>query len=300
MPVPGPLRPSTVFVQIILTSKWKGVSLKVSRRNWQETGPGEEKVNQLFKTNCNKWHFNRLLKDVQQSIIQLYLCQYSSKVGRECDRSQSIPVVVFQPRVRWLTDQYRLMWGKREDSRPLSLERFPPQCGLSCSSSCLRPWCRHSLHLVFPCVLTQSFGHHPASVKISIDHMFRPYFDSGDISLSESSVRSCTTTLPLQRDEDLPVAPMTVILGLYPWIPVDRVAHLILAFLLFSPPLTSDIRNEPISCKSKLRLSSTSRELFSRMSCPEDSLYFPPGRGAATAMKDERLTVMSLAWEHVR
>jgi hypothetical protein len=57
MPVPGPWRPSTVFVQIILPSKWTGVSLKVSRRNWQdsETGPGEEKVNQLFKTNCNKW-----------------------------------------------------------------------------------------------------------------------------------------------------------------------------------------------------------------------------------------------------
>ncbi len=26
----------------------------VSRWNWQETAPGEEKVNQLFKTNCNK------------------------------------------------------------------------------------------------------------------------------------------------------------------------------------------------------------------------------------------------------
>jgi hypothetical protein len=30
------------------------VSLKVSRWNWQETGPGEEKVHQLFKTNCNR------------------------------------------------------------------------------------------------------------------------------------------------------------------------------------------------------------------------------------------------------
>ncbi len=50
-----------------------GVSLKGSRRNWQETAPGEEKVNQLFKTNYNKWYFNRLLKHVQQSIIQLYL-----------------------------------------------------------------------------------------------------------------------------------------------------------------------------------------------------------------------------------
>ncbi len=70
---PGPSRPSTVFVQIILPSKWTGVSLKVSRRNWQESGPGEEKVHQLFKTNYNRWHFRWLLKDVQQSIIQLYL-----------------------------------------------------------------------------------------------------------------------------------------------------------------------------------------------------------------------------------
>jgi hypothetical protein len=73
LPVRGPLRPSTVFVQIILPSKRTGVSLKGSQRNWQETAPGEEKVNQLFKTTCNKWHFNRFLKDVQQSIIQLYL-----------------------------------------------------------------------------------------------------------------------------------------------------------------------------------------------------------------------------------
>ena len=69
----APLRPSTVFVQIILPSKRTGVSLKGSRWHWQETVPGEEKVNQLFKTDCNKWHFNRLLKDVQQSIIQFYL-----------------------------------------------------------------------------------------------------------------------------------------------------------------------------------------------------------------------------------
>ncbi len=34
--------------------QWTGVSLKDSRRNWKETGPGEEKVNQLFNTNCNK------------------------------------------------------------------------------------------------------------------------------------------------------------------------------------------------------------------------------------------------------
>ncbi len=51
---PVPLRPSTVFVQIFLPSNRTGVSLKVSRRNWQETGPGEEKVHQLFKTNCNR------------------------------------------------------------------------------------------------------------------------------------------------------------------------------------------------------------------------------------------------------
>ena len=71
LPVPCPSRPSTAFVQIILPSKRTGVSLKGSRRNWQETVPGEEKVNQLFKINCNKWHFNRLMKHVQQSIIQL-------------------------------------------------------------------------------------------------------------------------------------------------------------------------------------------------------------------------------------
>jgi hypothetical protein len=70
--VPGPSTAS-VFVQIILPSKWTGVSLKGSRWNWQETSPGEEKVNQLFNTNCNKWHFNRFLKDVQQSIIHFYL-----------------------------------------------------------------------------------------------------------------------------------------------------------------------------------------------------------------------------------
>jgi hypothetical protein len=46
-PVPFPSRPSTTFVQIILSSKRTGVSLKGSRWNWQETVPGEEKVNQL-------------------------------------------------------------------------------------------------------------------------------------------------------------------------------------------------------------------------------------------------------------
>ena len=77
--VPGPSTAS-VFVQIILPSKWTGVSLKGSRRNWQETAPGEEKVNQLFNTNCNKWHFNRFLKDVQQSIIHLYLQKVTLQV----------------------------------------------------------------------------------------------------------------------------------------------------------------------------------------------------------------------------
>ncbi len=70
--VPGPSTAS-VLVQIILPSKWTGVSLKGSRWNWQETAPGEEKVNQLFNTNCNKWHFNRFRQDVQQSIIHFYL-----------------------------------------------------------------------------------------------------------------------------------------------------------------------------------------------------------------------------------
>ncbi len=39
----------------------------------------------------------------------------------------------------------------------------------------------------------------------SISHMFHPCFDSVDISLSESSVQSCTTNLPLQRDEVPPL-----------------------------------------------------------------------------------------------
>jgi hypothetical protein len=41
--------------------------------NWSLTACGkrtqpciDEKINQLFNTNCNKWHFNRFLKDVQQ------------------------------------------------------------------------------------------------------------------------------------------------------------------------------------------------------------------------------------------
>jgi hypothetical protein len=48
-----------------------GVSIKDYK--WQDTTPGEQKVNQLFNTNCNKWYFNRLVKHVHQSIIQLYL-----------------------------------------------------------------------------------------------------------------------------------------------------------------------------------------------------------------------------------
>jgi hypothetical protein len=47
--------------------------LKGYRQKWQDTVPGDQKVNQLFNTNYNNWHFNRLLKHVQQSIIQLYL-----------------------------------------------------------------------------------------------------------------------------------------------------------------------------------------------------------------------------------
>ena len=35
-------------------SKWTGVPLKGYRQNEHETGPGEEKVNQLLNTNCNK------------------------------------------------------------------------------------------------------------------------------------------------------------------------------------------------------------------------------------------------------
>jgi hypothetical protein len=45
-------RPSTasVFVKIILSSKWTGVSLKAYRQNWQETVPGEEKVTAISDT----------------------------------------------------------------------------------------------------------------------------------------------------------------------------------------------------------------------------------------------------------
>ena len=66
--------PSTesFFVKIFLLSKWTGVSLKGYRQNWEETVPGEEKVNQLLNTNCNKCHFNRFMKHVEKSIFQLY------------------------------------------------------------------------------------------------------------------------------------------------------------------------------------------------------------------------------------
>jgi hypothetical protein len=33
----------------------------------------DQKVNQWFNTNYNKWHFNRLMKHLQKSIMQLYL-----------------------------------------------------------------------------------------------------------------------------------------------------------------------------------------------------------------------------------
>jgi hypothetical protein len=41
---------TSVFVKILLTSKWTGVPLKGYRQNEHETGPGEEKVNQLLST----------------------------------------------------------------------------------------------------------------------------------------------------------------------------------------------------------------------------------------------------------
>jgi hypothetical protein len=46
--VPGPSTAS-VFVQIIMSSKWTGVSLKGSRRNCQETAPGEEEGKSIFQ-----------------------------------------------------------------------------------------------------------------------------------------------------------------------------------------------------------------------------------------------------------
>ena len=52
-------------------TRWK--DKKLAKQNLQETAPAEENVNQLLKTTRNKWHFNRLLKHVQQSIIQPYL-----------------------------------------------------------------------------------------------------------------------------------------------------------------------------------------------------------------------------------
>jgi hypothetical protein len=87
LPVPGPLRPSTVFVQIILPSKCTRVSLKVSRRNWQETGLlvrkryincstltviGDTLIdcwrmynNRLFNSICKRWNFRWFLKHLQ-------------------------------------------------------------------------------------------------------------------------------------------------------------------------------------------------------------------------------------------
>jgi hypothetical protein len=83
--------PASVSVTIVLTYKWTGVSLKGCRQNFQERSPGAVRKrinstltaisdtlidcwsiynNQLLNPNCNKWHFNRLLKHIQQSIIQ--------------------------------------------------------------------------------------------------------------------------------------------------------------------------------------------------------------------------------------
>ena len=46
---------TSVFVKIVLSSdQVDRVSLKGYRQNSQETVPGEEKVNQLVNTNCNK------------------------------------------------------------------------------------------------------------------------------------------------------------------------------------------------------------------------------------------------------
>ncbi len=60
MTVPGPIDPSTLNRLCSNNSVFRedrertGVSLKGSRWNWEETVPGEEKVNKLFKTNYNK------------------------------------------------------------------------------------------------------------------------------------------------------------------------------------------------------------------------------------------------------
>jgi hypothetical protein len=74
LPVPGPLNLNRLCSNNSAFWVDRGVSEGFSvDSNWQDTGPGEEKVHQLFKTNCNRWNFRWLLKDVQQSIIQLYL-----------------------------------------------------------------------------------------------------------------------------------------------------------------------------------------------------------------------------------
>ena len=61
------------FADIQLSNALGRVSVKGYRQNWQESVPGEQKVNYFLNTNCNQWHFNRFLKHVQHSIIQLHL-----------------------------------------------------------------------------------------------------------------------------------------------------------------------------------------------------------------------------------
>ena len=47
--------------------------MSVTEILFPKTCIGEQKVYQFLNPNCNKWHFNRLLKYVKKSIIQLYL-----------------------------------------------------------------------------------------------------------------------------------------------------------------------------------------------------------------------------------
>ncbi len=68
---PNPyLRPWTtsVFVRIVLPSKWTGVSLKGYRQNLQETAPGEENVNHL--TNTTRSDSSILQEVTLQSIVE--------------------------------------------------------------------------------------------------------------------------------------------------------------------------------------------------------------------------------------
>ena len=44
-------------------------SLQVYCHNWDGSVSGDQKVNQLVNTNCNKRHFNRSMKDVQFTVI---------------------------------------------------------------------------------------------------------------------------------------------------------------------------------------------------------------------------------------